>query len=80
MSVGFSFLESSSTAPTMQPTIASIVQLLMSALVAGCTVGGKAFGKSIAMNNATAIIHTAAKLIYFFKSIPRFIVRMFKRA
>lgn len=64
----------------MQPTIASIVQLLMSALVAGCTVGGKAFGKSIAMNNATAIIHTAAKLIYFFKSIPRFIVRMFKRA
>ena len=32
----------------MQPLVASIVQLLMSACVAGLTVGGKAFGKSIA--------------------------------
>lgn len=63
----------------MQPTMASIVQLLMSALVAACTVGGKAFGKSIAMNNATIIIHSAAKLIYFFKSIPGFIVGLFRR-
>ena len=56
----------------MQPTLASVIQLLMSALVAACTVGGKAFGKSIA-------IHTAARLIYLFKSIPGFIVRIFKR-
>lgn len=63
----------------MEPTISSIVQLLMSALVAACTVGGKAFGKSIAMSNAVAIIHTAAKLLYFFKSIPAFIVRVFRR-
>ena len=63
----------------MQPTLSSIIQLLMSALVAACTVGGKAFGKSIAMNNATIIIHTAAKVIYFFNSIPHFIVRLFKR-
>lgn len=63
----------------MQPTLASVIQLLMSALVAACTVGGKAFGKSIAMNNATQIIHTAARLIYLFKSIPGFIVRIFKR-
>ena len=63
----------------MQPTLASVIQLLMSALVAACTVGGKAFGKSIAMNNATLIIQTAAKLIYFFKSVPDFIVRLFRR-
>ena len=63
----------------MQPTLSSVIQLLMSALVAACTVGGKAFGKSIAMNNATIIIHTAAKVIYFFKSIPHFIGRLFKR-
>lgn len=64
----------------MQPSIASLIQLLMSALVAACTVGGKAFGKSIAMNNATLIIQTAAKLIYFFKSIPGFVARLFRRA
>lgn len=63
----------------MQPTVASIIQLFMSALVAALTVGGKAFGKSVAMNNATVIIHTAAKLIYFFKSIPMFIMRLFRR-
>ena len=62
----------------MQPTLASVVQLLMSALVAALTVGGKAFGKSIAMNNAVMIIHTAAKIIYFFKSIPSTIIQMFK--
>ena len=63
----------------MQPTVASIIQLFMSALVAALTVGGKAFGKSVAMNNATVIIHTPAKLIYFFKSIPMFIMRLFRR-
>ncbi len=63
----------------MEPTISSILQLIMSALVAALTVGGKAFGKSIAMNNATVIIHTAAKIIYFFKSIPQGISRLFHR-
>lgn len=43
----------------------------MSAVVAGLTVGGKAFGKSLAMQNATAILHTAARLIYAVKSVPR---------
>lgn len=63
----------------MQPTVASVVQLLMSALVAAVTVGGKAFGKSIAMNNAAAIIHTAARVLYFFQSIPGAVVRLFRK-
>ena len=62
----------------MQPSVASILQLMMSALVAALTVGGKAFGKSIAMNNATVIIHAAAKIIYFFRSIPQNISRIFQ--
>lgn len=62
----------------MQPAVSDVLQLLMSALVAALTVGGKAFGKSIAMNNATMIIHTAVKIIYFFKSIPRSVARAFK--
>ena len=62
-----------------QPTAASVIQLLMSAFVAGLTVGGKAFGKSIAMNNATAIILTASRVVCFWKSIPQFFVRLFSR-
>lgn len=54
----------------LSPGTAEIVQLFMSALVAALTVGGKAFGKSIAMNNSTTIIHTAAKIIYGLKQIP----------
>ena len=64
----------------MQPTVASVVQLLMSAVVAGLTVGGKAFGKSIAMNNSTQIIHSAAKVIYFIKSSPDRLAKVFKHS
>jgi len=64
----------------MQPTVASVVQLLMSAVVAGLTVGGKAFGKSIAMNNSTQIIHAAAKAIYAIKTLPRRLIRALKRS
>lgn len=45
-------------------TVAMIVMLLMSALVAGLTVGGKALGKSISMNNSIAIVHITAIIIY----------------
>ena len=43
-----------------------IITLLMSALCAGLTVGGKAIGKSIAVNACTAIVHTVGKLIFRF--------------
>ena len=59
----------------MSPVLGSVVQLLLSAVVAGLTVGGKAFGKSIAMNNSTAIIHAAAKVIYLVKSLPGRVTR-----
>lgn len=62
----------------MEPLMARAFQLLMSALVAGVTVGGKAFGKSIAMNNSTAIIHTAAKILYSVKSAPARLARLFR--
>jgi CBS domain containing-hemolysin-like protein len=54
---------------------ATMAQLGMSALVAGLTVGGKAIGKSLAMLNSTVIVHTAAKLIYWFRSVPGRIIR-----
>lgn len=41
-----------------------VVSLLMSALVAGLTVGGKAIGKTFAVKSSTAIVHFVGKTIY----------------
>ena len=41
--------------------------LLMSALAAGLTVGGKACGKGFAMRKCTNIVHTTSILIYYLK-------------
>ena len=45
-----------------------IVSLLMSALVAGLTVGGKAMGKTFAINSNTEIVHFVGKVLYVFQS------------
>jgi len=41
-----------------------VVSLVMSALAAGLTVGGKAIGKSIAVNSCTAIVHGVGRMIH----------------
>lgn len=46
-----------------------LISLLMSALAAGLTVGGKAIGKTFAVNSCTAIVHTVGKLIYRMHSL-----------
>ena len=40
------------------------VSLVMSALVAGLTVGGKAIGKTIAVNSCTKIVHLVGRVLY----------------
>jgi len=45
-----------------------IVSLLMSALAAGLTVGGKAVGKSFAVNSSTEIVHSVGKIIAKFRA------------
>ena len=40
-----------------------IVSLAMSALAAGLTVGGKAIGKSFAVNSSTTIVHAVGKIV-----------------
>ena len=40
------------------------VSLGMSALVAGLTVGGKAIGKTIAVNSCTQIVHLVGRILY----------------
>ena len=47
-----------------------LISLLMSAFCAGLTVGGKAIGKTFAVNSATEIVHAVGKLIYWFGHAP----------
>ena len=47
-----------------------LVSLVMSALVAGLTVGGKAVGKTIAINSCTAIVHSVGRALYRLHHIP----------
>ena len=47
-----------------------LIGLLMSALCAGLTVGGKAIGKTFAVNSATSIVHGVGKIIYWSSHVP----------
>ena len=49
----------------------SLIPLVMSALVAGLTVGGKAVGKTFAMNSCTKIVHGVGKVIWVFRHFPQ---------
>ena len=52
-----------------------MVTLVLSALVAGFTVGGKAIGKSFAVNSSTKIVHTVGKIVYYLRNFTK----LFKR-
>ena len=41
------------------------LQLVVTGLVAGATIGGKALGKTAAVNNSTQIVFGVGKIIYF---------------
>lgn len=49
----------------------AVGQLIMSAVVAGITIAGKALGKNIAMSRSTQIVHLVSKPIYYIKSLFR---------
>ena len=46
-----------------------MVSLIMSALVAGLTVGGKAIGKTFAIQSSTNIVYGVGRMLYFFKHL-----------
>ena len=54
---------------SLQRPSLQVIQLILSALVAALTILGKAFCKQIALDNSTAIVHGAAKIIWRFKRI-----------
>ncbi len=49
----------------------NVMSLIMSALVAGLTVGGKAIGKTFAVNSSTTIVHFVGKTIAALSGMPR---------
>lgn len=49
----------------------TVSQLIMSALVAGVTIAGKACGKNVAMSKSTQIVLLVSKPIYYIKSLFR---------
>lgn len=53
-----------------------LLTLMMSSIVSGVTVCGKAVGKTFAIHSSTVIVHTAGKVIYFMRNIPRFFKKM----
>ena len=56
-----------------------VVALLMSALVAGLTVGGKAVGKTVAIGSCTKIVYGVGKLIWALHHLPQFLKKENKR-
>ena len=47
-----------------------VIILAMSALVAAATVGGKAIGKTFAINSCTTIVHSVGRVVYMFHHLP----------
>ena len=50
----------------------NMVSLILSALVAGLTVGGKAIGKTFVVNSCTSIVHNVGKMIFTMRHLPEF--------
>lgn len=48
-----------------------VLSLVMSALVAGVTVGGKAIGKTFAMDSCTQIVHGVGRIMYWLRHFPK---------
>ena len=47
------------------------ISLVMSALVAGLTVGGKAIGKNIAVKSCTSIVHMVGRMVHAVNRLTR---------
>lgn len=45
-----------------------VLNLIFSSLVAGLTVGGKAFGKTFGLGLSTDVVHMSAKVLCFFRT------------
>ncbi len=51
------------------------MDIVMASLVSGITVGGKAIGKSLALEKSTQIVFLAAKAVYYLKYAPKTLIK-----
>lgn len=52
-----------------------LITLAMSALVAGLTVGGKAIGKTVAIDSCVKIVYGTGRLIYMLCRLPKILLK-----
>lgn len=52
-----------------------MITLTMSALVAGLTVGGKAIGKTVAIDSCITIVYGAGRVIYMLHRLPKLLLK-----
>ena len=52
-------------------SLENLIPLIMSALVAGLTVGGKAIGKTFAVHSCTKIVQGVGKIVWAFRHFPQ---------
>ena len=55
----------------IEMTFEKLIPLVMSALVAGLTVGGKAMGKTFAINSCTKIVHGVGKIVWAYRKLGK---------
>ena len=48
-----------------------ILSVIVTALVSGLTIGGKAVGKNIAINSSTKVVYAVGKVLYFFRCFSK---------
>ena len=60
-------------------TWVTAVSVLLSALVAALTVGGKAAGKNFAIRNSTEIVRITARMLYTVKNLPKLLFHRKKK-
>ena len=56
-----------------------IISLVMSALVAGLTVGGKAIGKTFAISSCTSIVYGVGQVVYWLGHLPELLRKKKKK-
>ena len=52
-----------------------MISLIMSALVAGLTVGGKAIGKIYAVNSSTEIVYAVGRMVHMLSVLPEMLTK-----
>lgn len=51
-------------------TTSILISIAVTALISGITIGGKALGKTVAINECTGVVYRVARLMHTLASLP----------